>query len=498
MTSLLARIRLDVVVSGLVIAVLATACSPAAIDPLQVPALERHFLSNVTVVNPGAERRSGRAVVLADGRIESIREAEPDDTIGDWAGGFVLPGLIDMHVHLPARWMVGQLELFGLLFLAHGVTTVRDVGAMDDSIFETRERVRNGELAAPRVFSCGRVIDGDPPVWPSSVVARNAEDARRIVDDLARAGADCVKVYEHLSPAALRAVREAAAHHGLRVVGHVPVFVDFEEAHLDDMQHLWGAPRWPHHLDVVERHLVEAWRELDAERVDLIVRVSLEQRISHTPTLVLYHRKLARADPSVLALDPVLQSLPRVYPAVIWNPAYGGAWGRLTPREWADFAIGVRKMAWVVRRLHGAGVPIQVGTDTPAAYVVPGASVHEELRHLVGEAGFSAEEALRAATLVPGASLGTPGLGRLEAGAPADLLVFREDPTRDLAALATLEAVFAGGRLYRRKDLEAALDRARAAFESPIFDLASVTTAKLLARFFVDGERMAGADPSPP
>jgi predicted amidohydrolase len=121
------------------------------------------------------------------------------------------------------------------------------------------------------------------------------------------------------------------------------------------------------------------------------------------------------------------------------------------------------------------------GTDPFNPFVVPGASLHEELALFVA-AGFTAEEAWAAATWQAGEALGHPEIGRLEAGAPADLLLFREDPTRTLAALATLEAVIAGGRLYPRAVLDAAVEASRAYFARPPIDRASTWAADAAAR----------------
>ena len=104
-------------------------------------------------------------------------------------------------------------------------------------------------------------------------------------------------------------------------------------------------------------------------------------------------------------------------------------------------------MKAVVRRLHQAGVRLHVGRCTPNPFVVPGISLHEEPAPLV-DAGLTPEEVWVAATRWAGETLGLPQLGTVQEGAPAAFLFFREDPTRDLAALATLEAVVAQGRLY--------------------------------------------------
>ena len=127
----------------------------------------------------------------------------------------------------------------------------------------------------------------------------------------------------------------------------------------------------------------------------------------------------------------------------------------------------------MVRALHAAGVALYAGTDVQTPFVVPGASLHEELGLLV-EAGIPVEEVWALATRSAGEFLGVPLLGTVQVGAPADLLLFRDDPTLDLAALATLEAVVSGGRLYTREDIDTGLALYRAQFESFFFDRLSV------------------------
>jgi imidazolonepropionase-like amidohydrolase len=140
-------------------------------------------------------------------------------------------------------------------------------------------------------------------------------------------------------------------------------------------------------------------------------------------------------------------------------------------------------MKLLVHRLHEAGVHIYAGSDTFNPFVVPGASLQEELYHLI-DAGFTPEEVWAAATREAGEWLREPRLGSVEEGAPADLLIFREDPTRDLAALSTLEAVVAQGRLYPKEMLDQALARWRAHFEGRFYDTVTMAIARRRMRQF--------------
>jgi len=303
-------------------------------------------------------------------------------------------------------------------------------------------------------------------------------EARAAVEEVAAAGVDCVKVYGRLSGELLAAIREAAAQHKLPVVGHIPLAVPFEEAHLSDVQHLTGVPLHANYPDGSRlaqfATWAAAWRELDEARIDFIVRTSVKQDLLHTPTLIAWAQMGRLRDYVTLRDDPTVQLLPRWYREVLWRPQEASL------PAFDDISAALQKMKTVVRRLYKAGVRIHVGSDTPNPFVVPGISLHEELRLLV-EAGLTPEEVWVAATRWAGETLGMPQLGTVQEGAPADFLLFREDPTRDLAALSTLEAVVAQGRLYPKAVLEAALARQREYFNGWLYDRLSMLSARWLA-----------------
>jgi imidazolonepropionase-like amidohydrolase len=144
----------------------------------------------------------------------------------------------------------------------------------------------------------------------------------------------------------------------------------------------------------------------------------------------------------------------------------------------------------LLRRIHEAGGEVRIGTDTQQPLVVPGASVLEEMR-LFRTAGIGVEETWAIASVRAGAELPVPGLGRLEAGAPADFLVLREDPTRDPQAMATLEAVVADGRLYTRQQLDRARSAHRRRHGGFVFDRLSMLATRRAMRRLAE-------PPSPP
>jgi imidazolonepropionase-like amidohydrolase len=229
-----------------------------------------------------------------------------------------------------------------------------------------------------------------------------------------------------------------------------------------------------------------AWREIDDARMDFIVETSRRLGIAHTPTLVGDERLRAMQDYASLRAAPDAQLLPRFYRDVVWSPTEGlPILRRLEAADYPVLEDAAQRRAQLVKRLHAAGVRIFAGSDTQNPFVVPGASLWRELNLLVG-AGLTPEQALATATSAPGAFLRVPGLGRIEVGAPADLLVLREDPTRDLAALTTLMAVVADGRLYTREQLDAQLARHQRHQNGALYDRISVALVRRALARIVD------------
>lgn len=438
-------------------------------------------LDGITVINPGRDRRENQAVIVRGGRIESIRERGldvPQVPRGRmFKNRYALPGLIDMDVqHLPAG---GHLQrLFGAYFLMAGVTTVRAVGNFDGNIRALQADVADGEFPWPRLITCGRTLEGNPPACAESRTVRDAAEALRAVDELAAIGAGCVSVGQTLSAEVLAAVHAAAAAKRLPVVGDVPAGMALADAPLDEVR-LIGALSTAQPARGVS-DLLRNWQAADPAALDELARTSATRGLAYTPSLVRWMLLARVGDPSVQR-EPFVQLLPRFYREVIWErelaaltAAGQGAGGAAAVIP----ALGALQQA--VRRLHAAGVRLHVGTGTPAPYVVPGVSVWSEMRWLVA-VGLTPEEAWVAATRAAGESLGIPQLGVLEDGAPADLLLFREDPTRNLDAMQSLEAVMTQGRLYPARRLNGYVLEYARYVQGALYDRLSMLLARLSA-----------------
>jgi imidazolonepropionase-like amidohydrolase len=486
------RIALKVllaVLAMIIVMVIAVVVALWPPKPLAVPA-QGVTLTGVTIVNPGGTRATDQTIVVKEGQIASIASSAQDaaSAAGDasYKGYFVLPGLIDMHTHNPPPPANADLQYFFLMYLAHGVTTIRDTGN-NGFMLQTRADVAQGKVVGPRIFTCGPILDGDPPVWPFSRVVRNAAEADRIVDDLASQHVDFVKVYERLTPEALAGIEAAAKRHSLPVVGHVPELVKFEDAHIDDVQHLTRVDLEPQSLIASPHEMIgrwaKGWEAVDDARIKFIVDTSLAQHIAHTPTIVVNDRISRLYDIAAQLRDPVASMVPAWYPQIVWqSPAEESPEDQKHLNDSARLLNQqVPKMKLVVRRLHEAGVTVHLGTDTLNPFVVPGEAMHEEMHNFL-DAGYTPEQVWQAATAGNGASLPPAGLGTLRPGAPADFAVFRQDPTQNLDALSEIAAVVANGRLYTHDDLDAALLAYRKRFDSASYKFVAMTIMRATMR----------------
>jgi len=465
---------------GIAVLAAALALMWLALQPPHLPVPEQRdwTFENVTLVEPGRAARPAFTLRIADRRIAELI-ATPStegsgwgDAAADLAGLYVTPGLSDLHVHYPPSVAIGNAKLWSLLLLAHGVTSIRETGSIDGSIFNVRQEIRDGQSPGPRIFACGAMLDGENPSFPSNRVIAAPDEGRAAVTELRARGADCIKVYNMLTREALDAIRGAADKANLPVIGHAPHSVSLEEAHLSDLQHGTGAVLVD--TDKVGRSDFRDadWATVDDARIATVARISLEQDIAHTPTLVnaRMRRLLVEGQPMEQAVseDTALRHLPRYWP-MAWRTIWGAPFGPEDDQREAENDLFRSRQARMTAQLHASGVRIHAGTDTLMPFVAPGSSLHGELAEL-HDAGIASNDVWSIATREAGRSLGLAGLGTIDVGAPADLLFLRSDPRNNLSALREIEAVLADGRLYRRADLEAMLEKTDAHFHGPFYD----------------------------
>lgn len=419
------------------------------------------LLRDVNVVDVKTGRvREHQCVSVVEGAVTAVTpvstcESPPAAQVVDAAGKHVLPGLWDMHVHLR------QPEEMAL-FLARGVTGVRNMLGSPLHL-QWRSAVARGEQVGPRIITAGPLVDGDPPSRQGSLLLTRVETVDAVLDLHRKAGFDFIKVYSGLQPAVYAHLLERAHAQGFQVAGHVPWEAGLDavlNAHQDSVEHLTGVLDAAQSEDSPLRGRVDrASREQKADHVDTsrfapLARRSAASGTWHCPTRVVF---------TDLLPEPQLQGLLKSPSALLVPPfvrATWGPWGSPAPEEAARNARTLDLYDTFIRALHEAGAPVLAGSDTGNPFVVPGASLLDELDHLV-RLGFTPAEALRVATVDAARFLGLrESTAGVAAGQRADLVLTDENPLNNMHTLRTPFAVVAHGRFLPRAELQQRLQEA--------------------------------------
>lgn len=462
---------------------------------IEVPEQEDAIISGVTVLNPGVGRLEGQTIVIHDGRIVEIRPTRSTDPAPICGGCIAMPGLIDAHVHSPPRLAFGNQELFSLMYLAYGVTSVRDVGESDSSIRDMAERLNSGETVGPHMYRCGPVLDGDPPSWGAARPVLNAEEAKTAVDEIAASGADCIKVYNELGLEAYNAVREAAAAHDLPVIGHAPHHVRLENIRDFESQHFTGVPYVRGGRPALTSDFNDAdFVSMTPNDIETALSLAKSQNVSFLPTLANGGRlRLIASDATRFRPTPGARFMPEIW-TEYWNstdiashPTGDGIEQRLA-------RIPVSES--LTRRAHEMGIDILAGTDTLMPWVVPGESLQIEIGELARAMGDN-EAALASATVVNGRHIANGEIGIIAMGARADILLLPSDPVENLSALQSWRILFADGRRYDRERIDAWMGRYRQHFHSPIYTFVMNWAARIAAGGRGHAHIEGGAAPPP-
>lgn len=434
-----------------------------AVDP--PPAQDIAFVNARVLTMTGPGVLEGHTVIVRDGRIHALgpdAELSPaaDDAVIDAGGRTLMPGLAEMHAHLPVpqgpHQPPGYTEDVLMLWVANGVTLAR--GMLGHPLhLELRERLYRHEVLGPRLITSGPSFSGQ------SVSA--IDDARRRVTAQAEDGYDFLKIHPGLTREQYDAIVETADAAKIRLAGHIPVDVGLAralEAGQETVDHLDG---YIHALVEDPAAHPEASRSffgiglLPHVRREAIASVAAATRASGAsmvPTETLFENfQAAVEDTEALSQRPENVYLPpALYAAYRGRLEDAGAMGDLM----AEF-LSLRKE--LIGALYRAGVPILLGSDSPQIMNVPGFASHRELEAMVA-AGLSPFAALESGTAAPARFFDAEArYGSIVPGAEADLILLRDDPLEDIGNIRSIDGVMVRGRWLDRAFLDAELARIR-------------------------------------
>lgn len=393
--------------------------------------------------------RGDRIIAVGDDDAQSI---PPNAEIINAAGRALIPGLWDMHTHVQ--------DSDGLLHLAAGVTTVRDLANDTDELQARKARFADGTLLGPRVIAAGFIDGPGPFAGPSKVLVSTRDEARAAVETYADKGYEQIKVYSSLDPSLFQTIVRTAHQRGLRVSGHVPNGMTAEQmvrAGADELQHANFLflnfladsnidTRTPSRFSAVARNASSL--DLRSERVTRFIALLKEKNIVVDPTLNVFEQMFtARAG----TLDPGSLPLATRLPPVARRGLLSGGLP-VTPKQDPVYRSSFIAMERLVKKLHDAGVRLVAGTDAMAGF-----SLQRELE-LYSESGIPNVDILYIATLGAARIMKHDAeWGSIAVGKFADLVLVDGDPSQRMRDLRRAELVMKGGVLYTPDSMYAAL-----------------------------------------
>lgn len=413
---------------------------------------------NVTVVPMDRETTlPGRTVIVRDGRIVSVVAAgsaavPAGATRIDGRGRFLMPGIAEMHGHIPPVGNAGARYAEDALFmyLANGATTVRGMQG-NASQFELRRRIEAGEIPGPRLYL------GSPPLSGNN--AKDPESARRLVREHRTAGYDLLKVHEGLSRETYAAIVETAREVGMTWGGHVAsdvgvsgalaahqVTIDHIDDYIDALQKD-GSPALA--LDGFAR--ADAMpMNVDESKYAVLARQTREAGVAVVPTSALWETILGVHPTAELMRRPELKYMPR---AMVegWATTIDR---RRADRDRASAALEVTVRNRMLKALDDGGALVLMGTDAPQLFSVPGFSLRNELA-VMKQAGMSNHAILRSGTTNVAKYFGTEAeTGTVAEGKRADLLLLDANPLDDALNIWRRAGVMANGRWYPESEIQ--------------------------------------------
>lgn len=422
-----------------------------------------------TLFDPVAERNvPHQTIVIRGDRFVEVTgpdravELPADATRIDGRGKFVLPGLIDAHVHLVhvsdfAR-VTGD-ELLPL-YLAAGVTAVRSTG--DEVVAATlvAQSAQAHPETSPRVFTCSPLLDADPPFHRNAGRGvTNTEQIPDLLDDLQKSNVTTVKIYAGTARPIGRAIIKEAHRRGLFVTAHLGAYSaqDALVDEIDGLEHIWSVFNYVIPSDQAAEPGHRGRLNLDTPLCESLVAELARRQVLVDPTLVVFRNMILLPDVPEVSEHPDNQLVPRRL-RDFW-PTYLERSGCPQGGPLDDRRREFGKFQELTGKMYREGVLLLAGTDAPEPQVTPGFSLHQELELLVAS-GLPPAAALRAATLHNARALRqAEHLGVVAPGKLADLVLLDADPLADIRHTRRIQFVVRGGLVTRPAELLARVPR---------------------------------------
>ncbi len=404
-------------------------------------------ITNVSVLSKEADKFiANQTVLLNEGKIVGIGDKKPSEsaTIIDGTGKFLIPGLTEMHAHIPVATdgndSLVKETLF--LYLSQGITNIR--GMLGNPYhLGLRKDVAAGKILGPRIYTSSPSLNGNSIKTP--------EEARTKITQYQKDGYDFLKIHPGIKLEVWEAVEATANSVGIPYAGHVPVEVGIRRA-------VAAQYKTVDHIDGYLEGLVPASANVDPTKngffgyeftdladpslIDELVDQTVANNVGIVATQSLFTRWFSPTAPEILGNEPEMKYMaPKML--YTWRQSKTQLIGNETydAQKWERY-ITLRKS--ILKKMEEKGVTFLLGSDAPQVFNVPGFSIHHELKAM-SDAGISNEKLLKAGTVNPANFFDAKGVyGTVENGAASDLVLLSANPLADIANAQKIEGVMVG------------------------------------------------------
>jgi imidazolonepropionase-like amidohydrolase len=414
------------------------------------------LIRNVHLIPMDSERIiESQDLLIANGKIAAFGKTgsiknNGNTLIIEGNGKFLMPGLGEMHAHIPPIEDLGPMKEVLTLFALNGVTTIRGMLGHPQHLI-LRNKLQSGEISGPRFITSGPSFNGNS--------VKTAVEGEAMVEAQKKAGYDFLKLHPGLTPVTFDAIAKKANELNILFAGHVSYTVGVWRA-------IDAGYATIDHMDGFIESLVpgiENIAETDAglfgmfigHRADMnkapaLIKALKDKNIWVVPTQCLAEKWFSPEDPEILAKAPELKYMkPKTRKDwvenkknLLQNPKYNPA----------DITAFIELRRKLLLACHQNGVRLLLGSDAPQVFDVPGFSTHDELTYYVA-AGLTPYQAIRTGTVNIGEFLGIKDLGLIKPGAPADLILLSANPLKSIHATRMIEGVILNGKWLDKKTI---------------------------------------------
>jgi imidazolonepropionase-like amidohydrolase len=406
-----------------------------------------YAIRNVRVLDVVSGELGGlQTIMVKDGLVSAVGLTEPGaavELVLDGQGGVLMPGLWDMHTHLS----MGD----GLLHMAAGVTTVRDLGNDPDRLSSIRSQFDSGAVIGPRSYAAGFIDRKSPYSAPIRTLAETREDALELVREYAAAGYPQIKIYSSIDPAWVKAIGRETHANGMRLSGHIPSSMTASEAvrqGFDEIQHInmlflnfLAGPQDDTRTPLRFSLVAEQAGGLDLESAPVTEFIALlkAEDVVVDPTVAIFDSMFRHRSGDV---DPAYVAIANHMPPAV-RRGMRAADFEVNDDNADTYARSADALLRLIHKLHQSGIRLVAGTDA-----MPGFGLHRELE-LYQQAGIPAAEVLRLATIGSASVMGADTRnGSIEVGKQADMVLLTGNPLDNISAVRTPRLVFRGDRYF--------------------------------------------------